>query len=189
MSSSEVKTGASRPNEAMVVLGIGGAPHGIKGELRIKTFTEDPLAIGNYGRLTGSDGKHYEIRSVRPAKKIVVAKLSGIDHREQAEALNGVEFSVSRDALGNDGLQEDEFFHADLIGLAAIDADGARHGRIVAIHNFGGGDMLELSGGGRKTVLIPFTEAAVPQIDAKGGTITVDPIAAGLVDDDEGMPE
>ena len=186
MSNSKANTDNSRPDEHLVVLGVGGAPHGIKGELRIKTFTEDPLAIGNYGRLTGSDGKQYEIRSVRPAKNVVVASIVGIERREQAETLNGVEFSVLRHALGDDGLQEDEFFHADLIGLTAIDPDGTRYGRIIAIHNFGGGDMLELSGGGRKTVLIPFTEAAVPEIDAKEGTITIDPIAAGLVDDGEG---
>ena len=169
----------------MVVLGVGGAPHGIKGELRIKTFTDDPLAIGSYGSLTGSDGRNYEIVSVRPAKNVVVARLKGVNSREAAEALNGVEFSVSREKLGDDNLDEGEFFHADLIGLTAIDEDANRYGKIVAVHDFGGGDMLELSGGGRKSVLIPFSEAAVPVIDIEGGTVTVKPIAAGLVDDSE----
>ncbi|MEX0343400.1 MAG: ribosome maturation factor RimM [Rhizobiaceae bacterium] len=168
-----------------VVLGVGGAPHGIKGELRIKTFTDDPLAIGNYGPLTGSDGKSYEVTSVRPAKNVVVARLRGVTSREAAEALNGVEFSVSREVLGDDELDDDEFFHADLIGLTAIDEDANRYGKVMAVHNFGGGDMLELTDGGRTSVLIPFSEAAVPIIDIEGGTITVEPVAAGLVDDPE----
>lgn len=169
----------------MVVLGVAGAPHGIRGELRIKTFTEDPLAIANYGPLTGSDGSDYRIISVRPAKNVVVAKLEGVDRREKAEALNGVEFSVSRDTLGEEALQDDEFFHADLIGLEALDDKGGRYGRVSAIHDFGGGDMLELTMSGRKSLMIPFTEAAVPAINIGQGTIIVEPVAAGLIDGDE----
>ena len=167
----------------MVVLGIGGAPHGIRGELRIRPFTADPLALGKYGPLTGSDGNTYKVGSVRPARNVVVATLAGIDSREKAEALNGVEFSVPRAALEKEPLGEEEFFHADLIGLAALDSDGGRYGRVSAVHDFGGGDMLELTISGRRTILIPFTKAAVPAIDVKGGTITVEPVAAGLVDD------
>ncbi len=169
----------------LVVLAIGGAPHGIMGELRIKTFTEDPLAIGSYGPLTGSDGRTYEILSVRPAKNVVVARLKGVESREAAQALNGVELSITRDALGDASPEEGEFFHADLIGLVATDRDGGRYGKIVAIHDFGGGDMLELAGGGRKSILIPFSEAAVPEIDIDGGTVTVEPMAAGLIDEPE----
>lgn len=169
----------------MVVLGVGGAPHGIKGELRIKTFTEDPLAIGDYGPLSGSDGSTYEITAVRPAKTVVVARLKGVNSREAAEALNGVEFSVPRSVLGDGELDDGEFFHADLIGMMATDEDGGRHGRVVAIHDFGGGDMLELSGGGRNSVFIPFTQAAVPTVDMAAGQIIIDPLAAGLIEDEE----
>ncbi len=183
---SKVKSSDQDKSHArMVVLGVGGAPHGIKGELRIKTFTDDPLAIGSYGQLTGSDGRSYEVTSVRPAKNVVVARLKGVTSREAAETLNGVEFSVSREVLGDNNLDEGEFFHTDLIGLTAIDEDANRYGKIVAVHDFGGGDMLELSGGGRHSVLIPFTEAAVPSINIEDGTVIVEPIAAGLVDDPE----
>ncbi len=168
----------------MVVLGVGGAPHGVRGELRIKPYTADPLALGSYGPFRGSDGNTYEIVSVRPAKNVVVVKLAGIDSREKAEALNGVEFSVPREALESETLEEEEFFHADLIGLAALDRDGGRYGRVTAVHDFGGGDMLELAVSARKSVMIPFTRAAVPEVDFSGGTITVDPLAAGLLDDD-----
>lgn len=168
----------------MVVLGVGGAPHGIKGELRIKTFTEDPLAIAGYGPLTGSDGRSYEIASVRPSKNVVVARIKGIDSREAAEALNGVEFAVPRSALGEEAPDGEEFFHADLIGLAAVDTAGGRYGRVTAVHDFGGGDMLELAISARKSAMIPFSKAAVPSIDVAAGTITVDPVAAGLVDED-----
>lgn len=176
----------SKSNQTrMVVLGIGGAPHGIRGELRIKTFTEDPLSIADYGVLSGSDGCTYTIKTVRPAKNVVVARIAGIDSREKAEALNSVEFSVPREALQQGALSDGEFFHADLIGLTAMDRQGGRYGRVAAVHDFGGGDMLELSISNRKTVLIPFTQAAVPEIDVEGGTITVEPVAAGLVDDEK----
>ncbi|MEZ5812560.1 MAG: ribosome maturation factor RimM [Rhizobiaceae bacterium] len=168
----------------MVVLGVGGAPHGIRGELRIRTFTEDPLAIAGYGSLAGSDGRSYEIVSVRPAKNVVVVRIKGIESREQAETLNGVEFSVARSALGEAALDEEEFFHADLIGLAAVDETGGRYGRVTAIHDFGGGDMLELALSTRKSAMIPFSKAAVPAVDVAAGTITIDPVAAGLVDED-----
>lgn len=171
--------------ERMVVLGIGGAPHGVKGELRIKPFTEDPSGIGAYGPLTGSDGNIYKIASVRPAKNVVVARLKGINTREEAEALNGVEFAVRRGMLEDKALDGSEFFQADLIGLAAIDAEDGRYGRVVAVHDFGGGDMLELRGGGRDSALIPFSESAVPNIDLESGSITVEPVAAGLTDGPE----
>lgn len=168
-----------------VVLGIAGSPHGIKGELRIKTYTEDPLAIAGYGSLEGSDGHTYEVRTVRAAKNVVVAKLAGIDSREQAEALNGVEFSITRDMLSGTALDEEEFFHADLIGLMAVDEQGGRYGKICAIHDFGGGDMLELTISGRKNVMIPFSKVAVPTVDLDSGTVTIDPVAAGLAGDSE----
>lgn len=185
MSKQNVQNRKDNGQQRMVVLGVGGAPHGIRGELRIKTFTEDPLSIADYGPLSGSDGRTYTIKTVRPAKNVVVVRIDGIDSREKAQLLNGVEFSVPRDALEQGALPEDEFYHTDLIGLTATDKEGGRYGRVAAIHDFGGGDMLELAISGRKSVFIPFTEAAVPEIDVEGGTITVEPVAAGLVDGEE----
>ncbi len=165
-----------------VLLGVVGAPHGVTGEVRVKTFTGDPMALGGYGPLRDASGRAFTVAAIRPQKTVVVVRFKQVTTREQAEALNGTELFVERAALPAD-LEEDEFYHADLIGLEARDASGKSWGRVAAIHDFGGGDIIELSGA--KGAMIPFTRAAVPAIDVAGGTITIDPAAAGLIDADE----
>lgn len=168
-----------------VQMAVIGAAHGIKGELRIKTFTGDPLALADYGPLYTGDGRTFEIAAIRPANEVVVVRLKGVNDRNAAEALTGIALFVDRSALPED-LEDDEFYHADLVGLAVKDEAGETIGKVTAVQNFGGGDILELSLGDRRNVLIPFTGAAVPQVAVSGGFIRIDPVAAGLVDDDEG---
>ncbi|AZN96962.1 ribosome maturation factor RimM [Mesorhizobium sp. M9A.F.Ca.ET.002.03.1.2] len=167
-----------------VQMAVIGAAHGIKGELRVKTFTGDPLALADYGPLYARDGRAFQIVDIRPANTVVVVRFKGISDRNAAEALAGTELFVDRSTLPDDG-EEDEFYHADLVGLAVRDDTGADIGKVVAVHNFGGGDILDVTLGERKGVLIPFTQAAVPDVSIAEGFLRVDPAAAGLIDDED----
>jgi len=167
-----------------VQMAVIGAAHGIKGELRVKTFTGEPLALADYGPLYAKDGRAFQIIDIRPAGTVVVVRFKGISDRNAAEALAGTELFVDRSMLPDDG-EEDEFYHADLVGLAVRDDTGAEIGKVVAVHDFGGGDILDVTLAGRKGVLIPFTQAAVSQVSIAEGFVRVDPAAAGLVDDEE----
>ncbi|HEY6632867.1 MAG TPA: ribosome maturation factor RimM [Rhizobiaceae bacterium] len=169
-------------------MAVIGAAHGIKGELRVKTFTGDPMALADYGPLYAKDGRAFEIEAIRPAGDVVVVRFKGLGDRTAAEGLTGIELFVDRSVLPPE--EEDEFYYADLVGLAIRDETGAEAGRVVAVQNFGGGDILEITFQGRKGMLIPFTQAAVPEVDVAGGFIRVDTVAAGLVEDaDEGRPD
>ena len=172
-----------------VQMAVIGAAHGIKGELRVKTFTADPLALADYGPLYAKDGRAFEIEAIRPAGEIVVVRFKGLRDRTAAERLTGTELFVDRSVLPAE--EEDEFYYADLVGLAIRDETGAEAGKVIAVENFGGGDILEITFQGRKGVLIPFSQAAVPEVDIAGGFIRVDPVAAGLVEDadEDGRPD
>lgn len=172
-------------SEDLVLMAVIGAPHGVRGELRAKPHTDDPLALGTYGALLDDTGKAYTVQSVRPSKNVVVLRLQGIDSREAAEALKGKGLFVPRSALPDDSLEEDEFFQSDLEGLAVVDADGGDRGLVAGVYNFGAGDVLELKKPGAKPVMIPFSETAVPDIDWENRVLTVDPVAAGLDGEDE----
>lgn len=167
-----------------VEMAVIGAAQGLRGEVRVKSFTADPMAIGDYSPLFDETGRTYEILNARPDKTVVVVRFKGIDDRTAAEALNGTRLFIDRSQLPAD-LEADEFYHADLVGLEAFDREGASLGRVTAVFDFGGGDMLEISGGGRNSVMIPFTQAAVPAVEPATGRLTVDRIAAGLVQEDE----
>jgi len=149
-----------------------GAAHGVRGEVRLWTFTEDPLAVKYYGPLSTKDGaRQFEVAHARPAKDHLVAALKGITTREDAERLNGIELYIARDKLP--ATDDDEYYHADLIGLAAVDADGATIGRVVAIHNFGAGDIIEVAPPQGPTLMLPFTNAVVPTVDISGGHVVI----------------
>ena len=171
--------------ENPVQMAVIGAAHGIEGELRVKTFTGDPLALADYGPLQTKDGRTFQIIDIRPAGTVVVVRFKGVGDRNAAEALAGTELFVDRSVLPDDG-EEDEFYHADLVGLEVRDDTDAVLGKVVAVHNFGGGDILDVTLGGRKGVLIPFTQAAVPQVAVAEGFVRVDPAAAGLIEDEDG---
>ncbi|MER8420405.1 ribosome maturation factor RimM [Mesorhizobium sp. M1329] len=170
-----------------VQMAVIGAAHGIKGELRVKSFTGDPLALADYGPLYTRDGRAFQIVDIRPANTVVVVRFKGVNDRNAAEALAGTELFVDRSVLPDEG-EEDEFYHADLVGLEVKDDTGEVIGKVVAVHNFGGGDILDVTLAGRKGVLIPFTQAAVPDVSIAGGFVRVDPAAAGLVEDEDGEP-
>jgi 16S rRNA processing protein RimM len=167
-----------------VQMAVIGAPHGVKGEVRVKTFTRSPLALGDYGPLYTEDGRAFDIAAIRPANTVVVVKFKQVTSREQAEALNGAALFVDRLTLPA-GLTDDEFYQADLVGLVVEDENGARLGKVVAVHDFGGGDILEVALGGKHSAMIPFSAAAVPAIDLEAGIIRIDSVAAGLTGEDD----
>ena len=149
-----------------------GAPHGVRGEVRLWAFTADPMAVARYGALESEDGKRvFEIDAVRRAKGHLMAQLRGIADRDAAERLTNVKLFVPRDRLPE--IDSDEFYHADLIGLRVDDEDGNEIGAVIAMHNFGAGDILEIQPLGGGAMMLPFTEAVVPEVDLKGGRLVV----------------
>jgi len=162
-----------------ICLGQIGAPHGVRGEVRLRSFTSDPQAIAGYGPIETDDGRSLEIESLRAAKGAekhhFVATLSGIRDRDAAERLANVKLYVPRERLPK-LVEADEFYHADLIGLAVVNRAGQKIGTVVAIHNFGAGDLIEVRGeAGSDTELLPFDETNVPAIEIAAGRIVVDP--------------
>lgn len=174
--------------ENPVLMATVGAAQGLRGEVRVKTFTADPTALGDYGNLHSLDGRTFEILDIREAKNIAIVRFRGINDRNAAEALNGLDLYVERDNLPDDELEDDEFFYADLEGLEAVDTQGRSHGTVTGIFDFGAGDLLELKGPGKRPVLIPFSEAAVLEIDVEGGRLVIDAIAAGLEEEEQTGP-
>ena len=167
-----------------VQLAIIGAAHGTKGEVKVKTFTAAPLDLAAYGSLYDKDGKQFEIDDIRIQKNTVIVSFLGVTDRNAAESLKGTELYVERDQLPDD-LDEDEFYHTDLIGLTVKDELGQKIGTVHALFDFGGGDLLELKLIKQKMVLIPFSKAAVPEIKIEEGFIVIDSIAAGLKEDQD----
>ena len=160
----------------LILLATIGAAHGVKGEVRVKSFAADPMALGDYGPLAAESGRRFEIEKLRPAKgDMLVAKFRGVDDRSAAEALNGLSLYVERNALP--AADEDEFYHADLIGLAAFGPAGEPLGTVVAVHDFGAGNILDIQPQSGPSLMVPFTKAAVPEVDIAAGTITVVPPA------------
>jgi 16S rRNA processing protein RimM len=156
-----------------------GAAHGIAGEVRLRAFTTDPLAIMDYGTLHAEDGRGFTIAAVRPAKNCLVARIAGVADRTAAERLRNLKLYVPRDRLP--AIAEPEtYYHADLVGLAAVGPDGAPIGTVSAVQNFGAGDLLEIRpAAGGPTLLLPFTQALVPVIDVPGGRVVVNPPLEG----------
>jgi 16S rRNA processing protein RimM len=162
-----------------VLLGVVAAPHGVRGLVRIKSFTEDPMAVGAYGPLSDETGKkEYRVEALSAARGTVLARIEGVADRAAAEGLRGLRLYVERSALPQ--AREREWYEADLIGLPAVGRDGRDWGKVVAFHDFGAGSVMEVSGG----VMLPFTDEAVPEIDVEGGKVVVDP-PAGLLADGE----
>jgi 16S rRNA processing protein RimM len=162
-----------RPRDRRILLGRIADAHGIRGEVLIHSYADVPEDIGAYGPLTDTAGKRtFEIESARPTAKGVVARLEGVGDRNAAEALKGTELYVDRGRLP--AAAEGEFYHADLIGLAAVDPEGNTIGTIVAVPNFGAGDLIEVRlAGSTRTELVPFSEAAVPSIDIEAGRAVI----------------
>jgi 16S rRNA processing protein RimM len=150
-----------------------GAAHGVRGAVKLWTFTEEPLAVQSYGPLMTKDGaRQFEIADVREGKDHLVATFKGVATRNDAEKLNGIELYVPREKLPD--TDDDEYYHADLIGLAAVNAADEPLGRVVAIHNFGAGDIIEIAPPKGATMLLPFTNAVVPTVDIAGGRVVIE---------------
>ena len=158
---------------AQVCVARIGAAHGVRGAVKLWTFTEDPFAVKRYGPLSTKDGaRQFEIASAREGNGHLVAQLKGITTRDEAERLNGLELYVTREKLP--ATDEDEYYHADLIGLAAVTTAEETLGRVIAIHNFGAGDILEIAPPQGATMLLPFTNAVVPTVDIAGGRVLIE---------------
>ena len=158
---------------ALICVARIGAPHGVRGAVRLWTFTEDPLAVKSYGPLATKDGaRSFEVTHAREAKGHLVATLKGVATREEAERLNGLELYIARAKLP--ATDTDEYYHADLIGLAAVNAADEPIGRVIAIHNFGAGDIIEIAPPNGATMLLPFTNAVVPTVDLASGRVVIE---------------
>lgn len=169
-----------------LLMGRIGSAHGIKGEVRIQSFTADPLALADYGPLTtGKPGLTVTILSARTNTNVLVAKLEGVNDRSAAEKLNGVELYVDRALLPATG-DEDDFYHADLIGLDARLGDGSVLGEVIAVPNFGAGDLIEIRDPRTgDTYLYPFTRKVVPEVHPQAGYLVIEvPIEADPGDEE-----
>ncbi len=163
---------AAAEDERLCVGVIAGA-HGVRGLVKIKSFTADPANLTAYGPLTDESGaRRYRVAVTGRAKGVLLARIEGVGDRDAARALRGARLFVARAALPEP--EDEEYYHADLIGLAVEDRAGAPLGRVAAVQNFGAGDILEIERPDRGTLLVPFTKAAVPLVDPAGGRVVVE---------------
>jgi 16S rRNA processing protein RimM len=154
-----------------------GAAHGIRGEVRLWPFTQDPMAVANYSPLQSEDGlRIFEIEALRPGKNFLVARIAGIADRGAAERLCNIDLFVPRERLPP--IEEDDtFYHADLVCLTAVTAEGAALGHVTAVHNFGAGDIIEITPEAGAPLMLAFTDMTVPKVDLSAGQIVVVPPA------------
>jgi len=174
--------------ERLILLGEIGSAHGIRGEVNIRTFTEDPADIAAYGPLSDKTGKRmFSIAGLRVTAKAVIARLQGVDDRTAAEKLRNTGLYVKRNQLPE--LEPGAYYYEDLAGLAAVNADGGGLGTVLGVVNYGAGDLVEISlPGERETLLVPFTTEAVPEVDLEAGRVTVVLPAFAEVDAEAGAP-
>ncbi len=166
--------GEEHPGAARVCVAAIAGAFGVRGEARLKSFTAEPTAFAGYGPLESEDGaRRFEVRLSRPVTGGFAARLTGVATREDAEALKGVRLYAPRDRLP--ALDDDEYYHADLIGMAVADTGGAPLGVVRAVQNYGAGDFLEIETPERRTLALPFTRAAAPTVDLAGRRIVADP--------------
>lgn len=165
----------SQRGHTPICVGVITGAKGVKGRVRIKSFTEDPAKVAAYGPVSDEAGRrNMQLTVEEVSKAMVTAQIPGIEDRTAAEALKGCRLYVDRGLLPPPG--EDEFYHCDLIGLSAVLTDGNRLGPVCAVHNFGAGDVLEIDLAGDKgTVMVPFTREVVPVIDFKAGVVKIEP--------------
>lgn len=163
-----------------ICVGVITGPQGVQGAVRIKSFTEVPEDVAAYGPVEDETRcRRVELHVIGSAKGVLIARIPGIEDRDQAEALRGLRLYLPRAALPQ--TEPDEFYHADLIGLVAVLKDGTPVGRVRAIFDFGAGDTLELTRDGAPPVLVPFTRAIVPMVAPAEGRLVLEP-PPGLLD-------
>lgn len=157
---------------ADILLGAIIGAHGLKGEVRVRTFTETPDGLGAYGPLHAKDGRRFTVSAIRAVEAATaVVRFEGVDDRSASEALKGVELYVARAALP--ATEAEEFYHADLVGLRAEDEEGRLLGHVRGIHNFGAGDVLDIEKPDGSEALLPFTREFAPMVDVKAGRIVL----------------
>jgi 16S rRNA processing protein RimM len=162
--------------DGRILVGVVGAPHGVKGELRLKSYTDEPMTLATFGTLWAGNGRRLSIASARPLRDdMLVVRLDGIGDRDAAAALTNLPLYVARCDLPTP--EEEEYYHADLIGLAAETTGGEPCGQVIALQNFGAGDLLEIAPAVGDTFLVPFTKAFVPVVDVPGRRLVVTPEA------------
>ena len=173
--SQKEKAGLQDESAGLVLLGRINAAQGLRGEVRITSFTESPESITAYGPLTDQHGRRFTIESLRVIKgSVLAARLAGVADRSAAEKLKGVELYAEKNRLP--AAEDNEWYYDDLVGLLAEGEDSEEIGEVVAVQNYGAGDLLEIRlKDSRQTLLVPFTEAAVPKVDVKAGRIVVIP--------------
>jgi len=179
---------SDRAEPGRVCVGAIAGAFGVRGEVRLKSFCAEPEAIGDYGPLSDEGGtRSWTVRITRPVTNGFAARLGGVATREQAEALKGTRLYAPRERLPS--LPDDEFYHADLIGLAVFDAGGAKLGEVRAVHDYGAGDILEIGTPDRRTALLPFTKDAVPTVNLSAGRLIADPPAGVFGDEKDSEAE
>jgi 16S rRNA processing protein RimM len=161
-------------DEQRICLGAIAGVHGVKGLVRLKSFTADPADIAAYGPLEDERGaRRFEIEVIGASRGALIARVKGVDDRDAAERLKGERLYVKRSCLPPTG--DGEFYQHDLVGLEVRLADGTALGRVSAVHDFGGGTNLEIARPEGGSVMVPFTRRTVPEVDLSGGLITVAP--------------
>ncbi|CAA7623178.1 ribosome maturation factor RimM [Magnetospirillum sp. SS-4] len=168
-----------------VCVGVVVGVHGVRGAVKVKSFTEVPTDIGYYSPVEDETGsRKIRLKVTGEAKGVVIAALDGIGDRDAAEALRGTKLWVSRERLPRTG--EDEFLYSDLIGMAVEGTDGRRLGTVAMVHDFGAGDVLDIALAERGNLMVPFTKAAVPEVDVPGRRLVVVPPLYVADEQDEG---
>jgi 16S rRNA processing protein RimM len=170
-----------------ILLGRILGPHGLKGEVKIKSFTADPLDVASYGAVTLKDGRRFTFMRPRLQGDIVVAAIKGVADRNVAETLKGIDFGVDRDDLPE--TDDGEFYQADLIGLTVVDTRGQTVGEVLGFQHFGAGDLLEIKRATGATAFVPFADSMVPEVDMDERRIVLSETGlAVLTADDQGAP-
>ena len=170
-----------RGEDGRLCVGVVAGAHGLRGALRVKPFTDAPADLGAFEALTDESGKDVALEVTAVRKNVVIAQIAGVESRADAEKWKGRELFVARAALPE--LEQDEYYHSDLVGLKAERADGGEFGTVAAVENFGAGDLIEVTTTRGASVILPFTREVVPEVDLAGGRIVVAP-PPGLLEED-----
>jgi 16S rRNA processing protein RimM len=188
-----VQTGEIDMTAKKLCVGVIAGAHGVRGEVRVKSFTADPDTLAAYGPFSDKSGTaEYALEITGHSRGMMLARVNGLRDRNDAEALRGTELYIDRDILP--APEEDEFYYADLLGLAVTLSDGTPYGKVKAVQDYGAGDMIEVALAAGGVELLPFTRAVFPEIDLAAGRITVVPpedtfASAEHMSDDEDAAE
>ena len=173
--------------DKQILLGKIIAPHGLKGEVKIKSFTADPLDVASYGMVIVRDGRRFNLSNARLQGEVVIASVKGITDRAAAEGLKGLELRVDREDLPDTDANTGEFYQADLIGLPVFDDAGVQLGEVIGFQDFGAGDLVEVRLPNGTNSLVPFADSMVPLVDIDEGRIVLSGTGVAVLKADEGQ--